>query len=240
MLASDVNNPEFVGAVDPDAGLYVEFYWLEPVDKWASEEASAKAGKKVVVKGPKQPFVRVMRPGDQTSILETAVREDHKQRWPKKWLYWQMAEGQVNEGENIPGWKLEQWPYLEDKPNLLRELKFARFYTVDQVAGASDAQVQNMGIGGMGIRETARVDLRERVGKDLKDEMARKNQEIQETKERVSKLEALVMAFAPAEEQPPADVDPDEWNTLSAAYKEKHGRNPHPKMAIEKLRAEIG
>ena len=26
MLASDVNNPDFVGAVDPDSGLWVEFF----------------------------------------------------------------------------------------------------------------------------------------------------------------------------------------------------------------------
>jgi len=193
MLASDVNNPEFVGAHDPDAGLYVEFYWHEPVDKWASEDASAKAGKRVIIKGQKQPFVRVMRPGDQTSIIETPVREDHKQRWPQKWLYWQMQEGQVNEGENIPGWKLEEWPYLQDKPQLIRELKFARFYTVDQVAGASDAQVQRMGIGGEGIRQTARVDLRERVGKEVTDQLKAKDAELNEMKERMAKLEAIVM-----------------------------------------------
>ena len=89
MLASDLNNPEFVGAVNPDSLLYVEFYWHEPIDKWSSEQATMKAGKRVVIKLPKQPFVRIMRPGDQTTIVETAVREDHKARWPEKWMYWQ-------------------------------------------------------------------------------------------------------------------------------------------------------
>ena len=78
MLASDLANPEFVGARNPDDMLYVEFYWHEPVDKNKSEEQ----GK--TIREDKQPFVRIMRPGDNTSILETPVRDSHKQRWPQK------------------------------------------------------------------------------------------------------------------------------------------------------------
>jgi hypothetical protein len=185
MLASDVNNPEFVGAVtNPDALLFVEFYWHTPIDKWGSEEASAKAGRRVVVnmkkidydehgvakktkEDLKIPYVRIMKPGDQTSIVEVAVREDHKQRWPQQWLYWQMAEGLVDEGKNIPGWPIEQWPHMDTMPDELRNLKFMRFYTVEQIAGASDAQIQRIGLGGMGLREQARVDLRNKMAKDL-------------------------------------------------------------------------
>lgn len=197
MLASDLNNPEFAGAMNPDALLYVEFYWHEPIDKWGSEQASLKAGKNVILKLPKQPFVRIMRPGDQTTIIECAVREDHKQRWPEKWLYWQMSEG-LAEGDKVPGWQLEDWPYLNDKPELLRELKFTRYQTVDQLAGASDAQVQKMGVGGMGIREQARVDLRNHVGKEFQDQLKAKEKETAELKERLAKLESVIMQQKPA------------------------------------------
>ena len=198
MLASDVNNPEFVGAIpNPDSLLYVEFYWNTPIDKWGSEEASAKEGRRVTVymkelvidstgKATKTdrdlriPYVRIMRPGDQTSIIETPVREDHKQRWPEKWLYWQMAEGIVNEGENIPGWKVEDWPHLDGQPTLVRDLKYMRFYTVEQIAGASDAQLQKMGIGGPGLRENARVDLRKKMGADLSAEIKERDKQIAE------------------------------------------------------------
>ena len=234
MLATDLNNPEFVGATNPDAQLYVEFYWHEPVDKWASEEATAKAGKRVVVKREKQAFVRIMRPGDQTSILETAVREDHKQRWPEKWLYWMMAEGLVDEGAGIPGWPLEQWQHLEDKQELLRELKFMRFYTVDQIAGASDAQVQKLGIGGPGLREQARIDLRERIGKEVKAELQKKDDQIAAMQEQLTKLTELVMSQA----KPP--VEDDDREVLAQLYEENFGKKPHHRLSTENMKAELG
>lgn len=204
MLASDLNNPDFIGAMNPDALLYVEFYWYEPIDKWKSDHESARQGKRVVIKGPKQPFVRIMKPGDQTTIIETAVREDHKARWPEKWMYWQMSEGLID-GDKVPGWQLEEWPYLQDKPQLLRELKFTRFQTVDQIAGASDAQVQKLGVGGMGLREQARVDLRQRVARDAMDEVKKKDREIAELNDRLAKLEAALMA-----DKQPVNVTPPE------------------------------
>lgn len=192
LLASDVNNAEFVGAVpNPDALLYVEFYWHEEMDKWGSEVKSAEAGKRVIVKKEKRPFVRIMRPGDSTTMIETAVREEHKQRWPERWLYWQMQEGLVDQQE-VPGWKLEEWVYLDDKPELLRDLKHSRFQTVDQVGGASDAQVQRMGLGGLGLREQARVDLRNRVAKDAMAAVAEKDKEIAAMQERMGRLEAML------------------------------------------------
>jgi len=169
MLASDVNNPEFVGAQNPDALLHVEFFWAEPIDKWASEEK----GKEVRLK--KQPFVRIMKPGDSTSILETAVREDHKARWPNQWLYWQMKEGLVEDGSGIPGWRIEEWPELANKPEQLRELHFLRFFVVEQIAGASDHQIQKMGMAGPGLRERARAAMRDRMNQQVKDAMKEKD-----------------------------------------------------------------
>lgn len=175
MLASDVNNPDFVGAQAPDAALYVEFFWHEAIDKWASEIKSAEQGKRVTVKLDKRPFVRIMRPGDKNSIIEEAVRNDHKHRFPERWLQWQLAEGLIDGGENIPGWKIEEWPYLEDKKEQLRELKFLRFHTVELLAGASDAQVQGLGIGGLGLREMAKQALRDKMQKDVRDAVQAKD-----------------------------------------------------------------
>jgi hypothetical protein len=182
MLATDLQNPEFTGAIsNPDALLHVEFYLYKPLDKWASEVKSAEAGRLIRVYGDEQPFVRIMRPGDQTSIIETPVREAHKARWPEQWLYFQMREGLVDEKE-VPGWKLEEWPFLSDKQDMLRELKFGRYSTVEQVAGASDAQVQKMGLGGVGFREQARTDLRKKLSSDLNEAIASKDKEVAEMK----------------------------------------------------------
>lgn len=211
-LASDLDNPNFVGATNPDALLYVEFYWNEPVLKWQSREASEKAGKRVIVKGQKQPWIRIMRPGDQNTIIEEAVRNDHKARWPEKWLYWQMAEGLIDEGKDIPGWKLEDWTYLDDKADLKRDLNFARYYTVEQVAGASDAQVMRLGIGGMGLREQARVDLRNKLNADVREQVEKKDKEIEIMKkqnevlaEQMKTLQSQMAALlqAPSEKRGP-------------------------------------
>lgn len=185
MLASDLNNPEFVNPVSPDSMLHVEFYWKDPVNKWQSETQ----GKEV--RGAKVPFVRIMRPGDPTSIIETAVRDDHKARWPQKWLAWQVREGLLEGASNdVPGWKIEEWPVV--KGEQVNELRYLRFSTVEQIAGASDSQIQRLGIGGIGLREQARAALKERNKSEFNAEMAQKDKEIADMRERLAKLEAAL------------------------------------------------
>lgn len=185
MLASDLNNPDFVNPMNPDALLHVEFFWREPVDKWKSEQA----GKEV--RGPRIPFIRIMRPGDNTSIHETPVRDDHKARFPRLWLAWQMKEKMI-EGANddVPGWKLEEWDVLNDSQR--HELAFFRFRTVEQLAGASDGQLQKMGMGGITLRERARAAIKERNKSEFDAEMKAKDAELAKMQERVAKLEALL------------------------------------------------
>lgn len=190
MLASDLNNREFVGATNPDEMLHVEFFWKEPIDKWQSE----KQGKEV--RGKRVPYVRMMKPGDQTSIVESAVRDDHKARWPRRWLAWQMKEGMIEGADNEMGWKIDDWDALKDKESQLHELKYLRFNTVEKIAGASDAQIQRLGIGGIGLREQARQALKGRSLSEYKDEMQAKDKELAEMKARLAKLETLL---APAQ-----------------------------------------
>ena len=87
-LDSDINNA--------DAQLHVEFY---------TKDDGANQGK---------PYVRIMAPGDKTNIIDQPMRDDHKERFPRQWLYYQM---QQNEGaaQQI-GTPLTQWQkdYPED------------------------------------------------------------------------------------------------------------------------------
>ena len=187
MLASDVNNPEFTNAIpNPDSVLHVEFYLHEPVRQFKS----FKEGK--TVRGPKIPYVRIMRPGDKLSILETPVREDHKARFPQKWLHFQMKEGMIDGNHDLPGWKLEEWPELQ--PEQLHELRYMHFHTVEQIAGASDAQIQRLGMGGVGLREKARAALKVRSRAEYDAEMKAKDKELADMKERMAKLEAMFSA----------------------------------------------
>ena len=181
MLASDLNNPEFVNPMNPDKMLHVSFFWKEPVLKWQSEVK----GKEV--RGPRQAWVRLMRPGDNTSVFESAVREDHKARFPQEWLAWQIKEGMIEGALAVPGWALEEWDVLKGK-DIINELRHKRFSTVEQLAGASDAQIQGLGIGGIGLREQARAAMRERYNAQSQDELAKRDKQIAELQAQMAEL----------------------------------------------------
>ena len=195
-IATDLSNPNFVGAQNPDSMLAVTFYWHEPELVHESEQAGT------LMRGPKTEYVRIQAGGDHTSIMECPVREEHKRRWPDKWLYWQIQEGIVNTaGADVPGWKLDEWTHLN--PEQLRDLKHQRFSVVEQIAGASDAQIQRIGMGGLGLREAAKVALRARMGAETKQALEAKDAEIAALKaaqaasdERMARIEALLAAQA--------------------------------------------
>ena len=104
MLASDINNPEFVNPQDPDAMIYKEFYWYEPKDKWESDTQTYETGRKVVIKKPKQIYLRIQKPGDSTTTIQRPMRESDKRRFPKEWMQFQINEGMTD--QPIIGWKV--------------------------------------------------------------------------------------------------------------------------------------
>ncbi len=102
-------------------------------------------------------FVRIMTPGDQLNIYDQPANEGHKRRFARHWLAFQMQE---NGGDGAAfGTPLAQWE--RDAPeqvsgSQVTELGILHFQTVEQVAQASDAQIQRVGMGGAGLRERAR------------------------------------------------------------------------------------
>ncbi len=155
-LDSDINNA--------DSQLYVEFYNYE----------------KDPYKG--KPFVRIVVPGDKTTVIDQPVRDDHKERFPRQWLHFQMQSG---DGPVI-GVSLKDW--FQDRPdelsdNQLAELQILKFQTVEQVATASDNQLQRIGMGGVGLRERARNYL---LNKNQKVSSG----ELEETRAKLRELEA--------------------------------------------------
>ena len=189
-FATDVGNPNFQGAANPDAGLFVEFFWYEPVDGWATMVKSKEAGRKMEVKREKQAFVRIMVPGDKTTEAVQAVKEEHKQRFPQQWMAWQMAEGLLGDMADVPGWKITEWEELS--ADQVRELTFMRFSTVEQIAGASDKQIQGVGMGGVSLREKARVELRNKMGAETKAEIEKRDALIAEQSKRIMAMEETV------------------------------------------------
>lgn len=169
-LDSDIDNA--------DSKLHVEFYITEDKD----------------YKG--QPFIRILSPGDKTNIVEQPVREDHKQRFPRQWLYFQMQQGDA--GGDLPGTPLSAWN-LADPDEFgkaqMEELHILKFQTVEQIATASDAQLQRVGMGGMGLRERARLFL-------SKKNRSESQNELDETKKQLAELQAQMSELIAAKRGP--------------------------------------
>lgn len=195
MLASDVNNPEFAGAVPEDSLLAVEFYDYKAIDKWETEKTGIKTYKKEC------PFVRISVPGNDKSVIERPAEARDVQRFPKHWLYYQMQTGKIANAENVPGWQIDQWPELD--ADQVRNLKHLRFYTVEQIAGANDAQVQGIGMGGHGLKTRAIAALEARNSIKTNTELAKRDDMIASLKDDVAKLTELVMRQA---QQKPVDA----------------------------------
>lgn len=226
MLASDLDNPAFAGAMNPDSALHVEFF-IGPV---IEELKSRQAGKRIyrtrhVADGPELrvqigaqshtyqpmkdtgevlqiPQIRIQRPGDNTSIIEREVIESDKARWPNQWLYFAQANGLVEGVAEIPGWRIEDWPHVNGDAETVRNLKYQRFMTVEQIAGASDAQVQRLGMGGAGLRKAAQEAVRSRVSEGINKELAAKDKLIAEQGDAIKALQKQMQELMEAATKP--------------------------------------
>jgi hypothetical protein len=133
-LASDLDNPDYTGATNPDSRLAVMFY-SKPIE---NEFQSMAQGRPIF---EDRDFVRIFVPGDPTTVVDTFVREDHKARFPLHWAHYQNKHGGDSKEIGTP---LSHWPRLQ--PSQVEELRALKFYTVEAVAGAADAQLQRIGM----------------------------------------------------------------------------------------------
>lgn len=86
-------------------------------------------------------MVKVFTAGDTLNIIDTFVREDHKARFPQQWAHYMNRNGS---DPHISGTPLEHWPLISKAQ--AEELKALKFFTVENVANASDAQLQRIGM----------------------------------------------------------------------------------------------
>lgn len=151
MLASDENNPEFIGANNPDNRLTVEFYSRPIRNDFKSKETGEPVYDEV-------DFVRIFVPGDSTNVIDTAAADHHKERFPLHWARY------INKVTGPGGTPLEDWPELDS--NQIEGLRSAKFRNVEAIANASDGHLQNMGmLGGMApwsLREKAQNFLKQK------------------------------------------------------------------------------
>lgn len=142
-------------------------------------------------------FVKIMVPGNVLNIVDQPVRESHKARFPRQYLHFQMQ----NNATAIVGTPLEDWQKAcpEDLSEMqMNELQILKFQTVEQIATASDGQLQRMPMGALGLRNLARAFLRknkiegeEQIGTELaetKKQLAEQNAKMDLLQEQIAEL----------------------------------------------------
>ncbi|MEI8286753.1 MAG: hypothetical protein WCG15_05585 [Actinomycetes bacterium] len=192
---------------DADSRLAVKFYKKAVKLEHESNEAGRPIFKDC-------DFVRIMIPGDNLTEIDTYANENHKQRFPKQWLQYQTTQESSNQ---IVGTPVSEWTLISQSQ--AEELKGIKFHTVEQIANASDQQLQRIGmIAGMSptaFRDKARVFL------NLATETAeatKREEEIAQLKEENAKIKAETDAKIAEMQQQMA--------TLIAAVGKPKGRKP--------------
>lgn len=157
MIASDMANPEFHGRSDPDAALSVIFYSKPLKNEFESEQQ----GRPIFYDAD---MVKIFLPGDDKNVIDTFARDDHKARFPKQWSHYQNKLS--GDGRLAGKTPIDQWPRIS--PAQAEELRAIKFLAVEDIANASDSQIQALGmIGGMSphaFRDSARAYLRVAAG----------------------------------------------------------------------------
>ncbi len=133
---------------------------------------------------------RIAIPGNPNLTVERPADGKDTRRWPRQWLFFQMQTGKIANAENVPGWQIDQWDEMGEEQ--IRQLKHLRFYTVEQIAGANDAQIQGIGMGGQGLREKAKRALHERNGAAVNAEVQARDTLIAEMRAQMAEMMEMI------------------------------------------------
>ncbi len=138
-LASDVNNTQFAGAVDPDSVMIARFYKRAVQNNFETNRQGRPIYEDRI-------YCEYYPAGSTLLRMDIPVREEHKQRFSKLWAFFQSTQAGDQREVGTP---LSQWQILS--PADAENLRGMKFQTVENIAGASDLmlQVLGMGIGGM-------------------------------------------------------------------------------------------
>ena len=172
---SDVNNP--------DSRLNVKFYQRAINNEFKSNLE----GRPIMEMAD---FIVIEVPGDNLTVIDTFAVDEHKKRFPVQWARYQ---NEKTDGD-IEGTLLHDWPILNAA--VAAELKHFRFYTVEQIAAASDAQLNTLGMAaGMSplcLRDKAKAFLSSAKGSALvqqqADELRKRDEELSAMKAQLAEL----------------------------------------------------
>lgn len=133
-------------------------------------------------------FVRIEVPGDMTTVIDTFVNEEHKKRFPQQWYQFKNEQDESALGD-VQGTLLKDWPLLTAAQ--ASEMRHFKFYTIEQVANASDQQISTLGmLVGMqpfALREKAKAFLAQAKDSSVVQQQA---EEIKKRDQQIADLQA--------------------------------------------------
>lgn len=197
-----------------DENLYAEFYNKAVKQEFASQEAGRPIFADVT-------YVKIFTPSDQLNQIDTIAREDHKARFPRQWAHFMNRQGNQ---EKIVGTPVNQWPLIT--PANAEELRALKFFTVELIAHANDAQLQKLGmVAGMAghtLRDKAKAFLN--LANDSAEE-AKREEELAKLREENDRIKAETEAKLAAMQK--------QMEAVLAAVGEKKPRARKPKTEVE-------
>lgn len=192
-----INEPQ---AVNADANLHVTFY-KEPVLK---EFESEQQGRPIY---EERLLVKIHPPGEMFNIVVREATQWDFRRFPA-----QYAAYLNSEQHEVHGTPVDQWPALNRAQ--VEELKGVKFYTVEQLAAASDQQLASIGMGGMGLRSKAQAYLAAAKDTALVQrqaaELERRDNEIAELKRQMAQIAAQMEKRPPGRPRNPVPAESSE------------------------------
>ena len=219
MIASDIDNKNFVGAMNPDDLLTVTFYTHRQENTFESKKQNRAIFFDVV-------YVRIITPGNNLNIIEIPARQEHKLRFPRQYAIF--TNSQVGT-EQMFGTPLEQWTEITRAQ--VEELKHQKFRSVEQIASASDHQVQQIGMNGNLLKQKAISFLGRSKSSEDSEEMKKKEAEIQALKDQVKILSDLVEGII---KKPPTETQIEQSskveNVEQPEVKEKEDSAEQPRQ----------
>jgi len=238
MLATDINNPEFSGAVaNPDAALIVQFY-INPVQNIFKSSKAGHAIFEDVI------YIRINVPGVKDMQVDRPALSSDQKRFPVQWQHHvNRTQGDARE----IGTPLVEWPQLTRSQ--AEEFRGLKFFTVESVANASDANINALGmIGGMApyvLREKARAFLKAATDTAMPqhqaEELAKRDAEITMLKEQIAIIAGKVGVQVPAQNAAPQAATSPSTTAIvlpAVAAPRKRGRPSRAEIAARAAQAQ--
>lgn len=184
MLASDVNNTQYVGAMDPDSVMIVRFYKRACKNNFKTKQEGRPVFEDKI-------YCEYYPAGSTLLKMDVPAQDAHKARFAKQWAYYQTTQGGDSREVGTP---LSAWPLLS--PADVENLRGMKFNTVENIAAASDQTLQalGMGIAGMAphvLRARAQALLAVAQDTALPQKQA---EDIEAMKKQISDLTAMLQA----------------------------------------------